>query len=103
MRGAPEPCRDAFIYRVDRGTTTEAMHKYISDCDIDIKNLDCVSNPNVKYKSLRLTTTVSKFKELCNEDLWPAGFRIRKYILQEKTMTINSTFIYSQFYYIFSK
>ena len=31
VRGAPEPCRDAFIYRVDRGTTTEAMHKYISD------------------------------------------------------------------------
>ena len=84
VRGAPEPCRDAFIYRVDRGTTTEAMHKYISDCDIDIKNLDCVSNPNAKYKSFRLTTTVSKFKELFNEDLWPAGFRIRKYISTRK-------------------
>jgi len=80
VRGAPEPCRDAFIYRVDPDTTTEMMRQYISDNEINIKSLECVSNPNAKFKSFKLTTTVSKFKELFNADLWPEGIMIRKYI-----------------------
>ena len=80
FRGAPEPHRDAFIYRVLPDTTTDMMRDHIVDIGINIISLDCISNPNAKYKSFMLTTSISKFNDLFNADLWPEGIRVCKYI-----------------------
>lgn len=80
IRGAPEPRRDAFIYRVVSETTTEMMRQHISDMGVNIDSINCVSNPNAKFKSFKVTTAVSNFKELFKPEMWPSGICVRKYI-----------------------
>ena len=80
FKGAPEPRRDLFIYRVDRDTTTSDLSTYIKDLGFNIRSLDCVSNDMAKFKSFKLSVPVSEFKDLFNENLWPYGVRVRKYV-----------------------
>ena len=80
IRGAPEPRRDAFIYRVLSDTITEMMRQHIDDMGVNIESIDCVSNPNAKFKSFKVTTAVSNFNELFKPEMWPAGICVRKYI-----------------------
>ena len=49
IQGAPEPRRDAFIYRVASETTAEMMCQHISDMGVDIEN----TNPKAKFKSFK--------------------------------------------------
>lgn len=80
IRGAPEPRRDAFIYRVDRDTSTDMMRQHLDDMGINTHAIDCISNPDSMFKSFKVTTTVSNFRELFKPDMWPQGIRIRKYV-----------------------
>ena len=80
IRGAPEPRRDAFIYRVSDETTTDMMRNHIHEMGIDIDSIDCVSNPNARFKSFKVTTILSKFNELFKPEMWPAGICVRKYV-----------------------
>ena len=80
IRGAPEPRRDVFIYRVHSDTTTEMMCQHIKDVGVNIDSIECVSNPNAKFKSFKATTAVSNFSELLKPEIWPEGICVRKYI-----------------------
>ena len=80
IRGAPEPLRHAFIYRVSDETTTDKMHGHIREMGVDINSIECISNANARFKSFKVTTTVSKFDELFNPEMWPTGICVRKYI-----------------------
>ena len=57
FRGAPEPDRHLFICRLE------------SDTDVADKSVECLSNPNVKLKSFKLTVGVSKFQQLFTDHL----------------------------------
>lgn len=80
LRGAPEPVRDLFIFRVDNDTSVEDIKHYIENIGYSVKGLDCVSNVNAKFKSFKLTVPVSEFKELFDEKIWPPGVRVRRFI-----------------------
>jgi len=80
IRGAPEPRRDAFIYRVLPDTSTEMLSQHLDSMGIATQAIDCVSNPNAMYKSFKVTTTVSNFRDLFNPEIWPEGICVRKYI-----------------------
>ena len=77
VKGAPEPTRDLFIYRVD--AETESVFDLVKSNGFKVLSLKCISNPAAKYKSFRLTVPVSEFKNLFNNDIWPRGVCIRKY------------------------
>lgn len=80
FKGAPEPQRDIFVYRVDQDANIDDMSDYLTDKNVKISKLECVSNANAKFKSFRLTVGLTDFKRLLNDDMWPAGVRARKFI-----------------------
>lgn len=80
FKGAPEPERDLFIFRVDPETETDQLKEYLCEKGITSRKLECVSNINAKFKSFKLSVPASEFSKLFNEDLWPCGVRVRKYI-----------------------
>ena len=69
FHGAPEPSRYLFIYRVHPDATTEDLGPYIANMDVQIGELSCISNENAMYKSFKLTTKLSQFKELLKADI----------------------------------
>ena len=80
FKGAPEPDRDLFISRVTKDCNVKVIEDYLSSKDFTIHELKCVSHIDAKFQSFKLTVPLSQFPKLFNEDLWPAGIRIRKYI-----------------------
>ena len=80
IRGAPEPRRDVFIYRVAFETTADMMRRHINDVGVTIDSMHCVSNPHAKYKSFKVTTALSNYDELFNPEMWPSGICVRKYV-----------------------
>lgn len=80
FKGAPEPQRELFIFRVHPETETDELREYIINNKFSVRDLECVSNPNAKFKSFRLAVPASEFKNLFDEGLWPSGVRVRKYI-----------------------
>ena len=89
FKGAPEPNRDLFIFRVDKETTESQITNHVKDHGFFVRNLSCVSNPSAKFRSFRLTVPLSQFDDLFNESIWPAGVRVRKYIPPKLDMSRN--------------
>jgi len=50
-----------------------------SDTDVADISVECLSNPNAKFKSFKLTVSVSKFQQLLNDHIWPDGIRVRAF------------------------
>lgn len=80
FRGAPEPQRELFIFRVHADTVDDEIKDYAIGVGVDVLNIECVSHPNSKFKSFRLTVPASQFRSLFDEELWPVGVRVRKYV-----------------------
>ena len=76
VKGPPEPQRQLFIYRVDRQTETEDLKTFIQQA---VCSLDCVSKGDSKHKSFKLSVSLSQFKRLFDEQMWPEGIRVRRY------------------------
>ena len=84
IKGAPEPERSLFIYRVDKDTDKEDLTEYISQQGFLVRQLQCVSKPESKFLSFKLTVPISQFKKLFNPSLWPEGIRIRKFVVNNR-------------------
>jgi hypothetical protein len=80
FKGAPEPSRELFIFRVDKSTEIDELKDYLVGKNVKVRELKCVSNSEAKFKSFRLTVPVSDFKNLFDEALWPEGVRVRRFI-----------------------
>ena len=80
LKGAPEPGRDLFVFRVDNANTTSDLRNHITDYGFNVRGLSCVSHENSKFKSFKLTVPMSEYNELFNENMWPCGIKIRKYV-----------------------
>ena len=59
FKGAPEPSRDLFVYRVDNETTASQIKNHLTDHGFNVRDISCVSNALSKYKSFRLTVSIS--------------------------------------------
>ena len=79
LKGAPETSRDIFVYRVDQSTTVDQIQSHISENGIAPVSCVCVSNPDAKFKSFKISVPVSQCNTMFNPDIWPAGIRVRKF------------------------
>jgi len=79
FKGAPEPDRSLFIYRVAPHVDTKDITEYLGNKAITVKNLECISHACAKFKSFKLEVPISEYPLLFNEDLWPHNVSIRKY------------------------
>lgn len=86
VKGAPEPSRQLFIYRVHKDTTVEDLELLLSESeyDFEIRALECVSHESATFKSFRLQVPRSQFENLFDGNLWPGGVRVRQYIPRRK-------------------
>ena len=79
FKGAPEPNRDLFLYRVDHETCVEDIRLFLRDY-VKIISLECLSHPDAKFKSFKLTVPMSDFAKLTmNPDVWPKDVRVRRF------------------------
>jgi hypothetical protein len=81
VKGAPEPSRHLFIYRVDPDTSENDIKVLLQDNqhDLNIRELVCTSHESAMFKSFKLTVPLSDYSALFNEDIWPDGIRVRPF------------------------
>ena len=79
LKGAPEPSRDIFVYRADKSTTVDMIQSHLIEKGIMPVNSVCVSNPDAKFKSFKISVPVSQCNAMFNPDIWPEGIRIRRF------------------------
>lgn len=84
FKGAPEPSRDLFIYRVETSANVELLKSYLVSKSINVRELKCVSHDDAKFKSFRLSVPASEYRSLFNESLWPNGVCVRRFIPPKK-------------------
>ena len=91
VKGAPEPSRHLFIFRVDNNTTEEDITNLLlsQQPSLTIRELVCTSHEDSKFKSFRLTVPISQYSELFNEELWPDGISIRPFRMPKPSDTNN--------------
>ena len=81
FRGAPEPERQLFIYRVDRQAVTEDLKIFIQEAGITVCSLVCVSKEDSKFKSFKISVPLFQFKRLFDNQVWPDGIRVRRFYM----------------------
>lgn len=84
IKGAPEPNRDLFIFRLDSDTTDTSLRKYITEKGITVRELELKSNAEAKFKSYRLSVPKTQFAKLLDGDMWPEGVGVRKFFVPPK-------------------
>ena len=84
VRGGPVPDRHLFIFRVDKSTEIKDLKDHIAGHGFTIRRLECVSNPEAKFQSFKLTVPLPEFDKLFQASLWPEGIGIRKFVLSRK-------------------
>ena len=80
VKGAPQRSRDLFIYRVDTSADAQALKEHVINKGFSIISLNCVSKPESKYKSFKLTVPAFQFNNLFDSSLWPMGIHVRPFI-----------------------
>ena len=60
FRGASEAGRDLFVYRVHTETVGADIEHLVAFPGHTVLGIECMSNPNAKYKSFKLTVPVSE-------------------------------------------
>ena len=79
IKGAPEPSRDMFIYRVVKNTDVDAMTDYLAEKGIQAREVTKVSNAEAKFDSFRIEVPVSDVRAMLTPEFWPNGVCARRF------------------------
>ena len=79
LLGAPGPDSHLFIYRVENDTDITDVTKHLDGENIPYKSVECLSNPNDKFKFFKLTVGVSIFQKIFNYHIRLQGIRVRAF------------------------
>ena len=79
IRGAPEPSREIFVYRVHKETSEEDMRDFMDSNGFDVRAIECTSKPDSLFKSFHVTIPLSQVEKAFDPQLWPEGVWMRKY------------------------
>ena len=80
FRGAPEPSRDIFIYRVHQDTSKRDIEDGIRGRNFEARDLVCISSEQSVFKSFKLTVPASQLSSLLTDEFpWPEGVKVRRF------------------------
>ena len=79
IQGAPPPIRELFVSRVMRSTSDEDMLNYVKSLRVNIIDFERVSHDDSKYKSYKVTVSISDYMYLFDSELWPEGIYVGRY------------------------
>ena len=78
-QGQPEPTRHLFRKRITKDTENDAVKNMIQSYGFGIRDFRCISHPEARFKSFKLSVPASQFERLFDEKLWPEGVVVRIY------------------------
>lgn len=87
LKGAPEPSRDIFVYRVVKDTTESEIQDYIVDNNIAVRGVSKVSNTEARFDSFRVEIKVSDLNQVLNASFWPEGICVRRFFKPKPSNT----------------
>ena len=74
---APEPSRDIFVSRLHCDINSDK--NYLESKHIITRNVECISHPDSKSRSFKLSVPKSMFKTVFDATLWPEGISVKQY------------------------
>ena len=78
VRGAPQPNRDIFVFRVELGDA-DGIKNYMTERNIDVRNIEKKSNDEAHLKSFKVTVCVAQLVHVLEPDFWPKGVCVRRW------------------------
>ena len=69
VRGAPQPNRDIFVFRVELGDA-DGIKNYMT-----VRNIEKKSNDEAHLKSFKVTVCVAQLVHVLEPDFWPKVFK----------------------------
>ncbi len=79
IRGAPEPSRDLFVYRVGLGVNASDIKHYICDKNVDVRDIEQTSKEGSMFMSFKVTVKASDMDNMLHSEFWPTGICVRRF------------------------
>ena len=77
LRGAPEPSRDIFVYRIRQGNNQDTMTRHMHTNDVTVRSVEQVSNADSKCMNFKVEAKLSDLETVLSPDFWPEGVCVR--------------------------
>ena len=94
LQGVEPPIRKIFIDRVMSYGNSKSVQAYLSDRNIEVKDIVQVSHNDSKYKSFKISIYQHDLSTVLNEYFWPRGVYCRSW----KEKNVNNSFKTNQFF-----
>ncbi len=79
VRGAPEPSRDIFVFRVEKETSMDAVSAYLTNNHVVVREIEQRSRDESLFNSFHVRIKVSDLDKVLNANFWPTGVNVRRY------------------------
>ena len=73
MRGAHEPTRDRFIFRVNKESSMDTVKQNMINKNVDVRDIELKSNDESIYNSFHICIKVSYLEQVLMPDFWTTG------------------------------
>ena len=85
FRGAPEPEREIFLYRVSQECEPEDIQTVLQENNCYAKKIEKKSNDEAKFRSFKLTVSQPDATAMLSDSFpWPTGVRVRRYFQRRR-------------------
>jgi hypothetical protein len=79
IRGAPEPCKDIFVYRLASDVVTENVKCFMNENDVDVRAVVQMSKSESLFRSFKVSIKKSDLSKVLQSDFWPEGVNVRRF------------------------
>ena len=84
------------MYRVHPNTPIANITELVTSEGYEIRKIECISNPEAKYKSFRLTIPNNQYaRAYCDDFPWPEGVRVKRFISPSRNREADARSRYS--------
>ena len=91
LKVGAEPNRDIYVSRVCLTTTQDDVREFLNNEDIEIRDLDVISDPKWLTKSFKVTVAASQLQKVLDAN-WPEGICVRRFFPpRSKSAAANTT------------
>ena len=87
FRGAPEPQRDIFVYRVKYRSELD-IASYCKKKGILVRDCTLLSHPAAKFKSFKISVLLGQANLVLNYNFWPKGIKAKRFVDRKKESQI---------------
>jgi hypothetical protein len=78
LRAGPRR-HDLFVFRIDKDITDEMFRDYLNESQVNVHELECLSQDGSWTKSYRVTVECNNINDILNPEFWPDGIGCRRF------------------------